>query len=191
MSVSGNIAVNYEKWDYEKLTILPLAGTYNFGFIDESLYTGNISYTSVDSSDGYWMFSTSGYQIGDQSFEDTAITGIADTGTTLLMLPTAIVDAYYAQISGSSYDSTNGGYVFPCDVTPPDFTLGIEDGRIVIPGSYINYSPLDSTNTSCYGGIQDDSDIGFAIFGDVALKAAFVVFEGGSDPKLGWASKNL
>lgn len=167
------------------------AGTYNFGFIDDSLYTGNISYTSVDSSDGYWMMSTSGYQVGGQAFESTAITGIADTGTTLLMLPTAVVEAYYAQIAGSSYDSTNGGYVFPCDVTPPDFTLGIEDGRIVIPGSYMNYSPLDSTNTSCFGGIQDDSDIGFAIFGDVALKAAFVVFEGGADPKIGWASKNL
>lgn len=145
----------------------------------------------MEADEGYWLFSTSGYQIGSQTFNDTAIRGIADTGTTLLMLPTDIVTAYYDQIAGSSYDTTNSGYVFPCSVTPPDFTLGIEDGRIVIPGSYMNYSPIDSTNTTCYGGIQDDSDIGFAIFGDVALKAAFVVFEAGSDPKLGWANKDL
>lgn len=167
------------------------AGTYNFGYIDESLYTGNITYTDVDSSAGYWMFTSTGYQVGDNAFQSTSISGIADTGTTLLMLPVEIVKAYYAQIEGSSYDTTNGGYIFPCSVTPPDFTIGIESGRIVIPGSYINYSPIDSAGISCYGGIQDDSDIGFAIFGDIALKAAFVVFEGGDAPKLGWASKDL
>lgn len=138
------------------------------------------------------MFSTSGYQIGDETFNSTEITGIADTGTTLLMLPTAVVSAYYRQVSGAAYDPSQGGYTFACDATLPDFTLGISDeGRIVIPGSYINYSPLDSANQTCYGGIQDDSNIGFAIFGDVALKAAFVVFEGGDSPRLGWASKDL
>lgn len=137
------------------------------------------------------MFNTSGFQIGDQTFNETIITGIADTGTTLLMLPTDIVAAYYAQVANATYDSLNGGFVFPCTVTPPDFTLGIAEGRIVVPGSYISYSPLDASNVTCYGGIQDDADIGFAIIGDVALKAAFVVFEGGDEPKLGWASKDL
>lgn len=137
------------------------------------------------------MFTSSGYSVGENAFNTVKISGIADTGTTLLMLPVEIVEAYYAQVNGSSYDTTNSGYVFPCDMTPPDFTLGIEGGRIVIPGSYINYSPIDSAGISCYGGIQDDSDIGFAIFGDIALKAAFVVFEGGDQPKLGWANKDL
>lgn len=167
------------------------AGLYNFGFIDDTAYTGNITYTDVDSSAGYWMFTTSGFQIGDQAFNTTAVSGIADTGTTLLMLPVEIVEAYYAQVNGSSYDATNSGYIFPCSVTPPDFTIGIEGGRIVVPGEYIRYSPIDSAGNSCYGGIQDDSDIGFAIFGDIALKSAFVVFEGGDAPRLGWASKNL
>lgn len=173
------------------LTVHP-AGTYNFGYIDDSLYTGNLTYTPVDSEAGYWLFSSTGYAIGGNAFNKTTITGIADTGTTLLMLPTAIVDAYYAQINGSSYDSTNSGYIFPCTETPPDFTIGIEaGGRIVVPGSFINYSPIDSAGTNCYGGIQDDADIGFAIFGDIALKAAFVVFEGGESPRLGWANKDL
>lgn len=145
----------------------------------------------MDSTDGYWMFSTSGYKVGSGIFTSVPITGIADTGTTLLMLPIAIVEAYYATVTGASYDTTQGGYTFPCSADLPDFTLGIEDGRITIPGTYINYSPLDSANTTCYGGIQDDSDIGFAIFGDVALKAAFVVFEGGDSPRLGWAAKDL
>lgn len=138
------------------------------------------------------MFSASGYQIGSQTFSGTTIKGIADTGTTLLMLPADVVKAYYKQVTGAAYDNTQGGYTFACDATLPDFTLGVGDaGRIVVPGEYINYAPLDSANTTCYGGIQDDSDIGFAIFGDIVLKAAFVVFEGGASPQLGWASKNL
>lgn len=149
------------------------------------------------------MFSTSGYQVGSGEFNSTEIKGIADTGTTLLMLPTAVVSDYYRQVPGAAYDPSQGGYTFACDASLPDFTLGIGGGggdgsgdgsgeaRIVVPGSFVNYSPLDSANQTCYGGIQDDSNIGFAIFGDVALKAAFVVFEGGDSPRLGWASKNL
>lgn len=137
------------------------------------------------------MFNTTGYKVGNQSFQMQQIRGIADTGTTLLMLPREVVEAYYGQVSASSYDTTNGGYVFPCASTLPDFTLGIGDGMIVVPGDYINYAPIDSANTTCYGGLQDDSSIGFAIFGDIALKAAFVVFEGGDQPRLGWAAKDL
>lgn len=40
----------------------------------------------------------------------------------------------------------------------------------------------------CYGGIQSSADIGINIFGDVALKAAYVVFNG-ETPSLGWAQK--
>lgn len=52
----------------------------------------------------------------------------------------------------------------------------------------MNYAPV-STST-CFGGLQSSSGIGINIFGDVALKAAFVVFDGASN-RLGWAAKTL
>lgn len=107
-----------------------------------------------------------------------------------MLLPTDVVSAYYAAIKTSSYDRVNGGYVFPCDTDLPDFSFGVGKAMVTVPGSYINYAPVDSANSSCYGGIQDDSGIGFAIFGDVALKASFVVFDGENE-QLGWASKKL
>ncbi|KAJ0122310.1 hypothetical protein N8I77_011852 [Diaporthe amygdali] len=165
-------------------------GTYNFGFIDESAYTGDIEYIPVDSSDGFWTFNTTGYQVGSDTYKTDAITAIADTGTTLMLLPTDVVNAYYSAVKTSSYDRVNGGYVFPCDTDLPDFSFGVGKATVTVPGSYINYAPVDSANSSCYGGIQDDSGIGFAIFGDVALKAAFVVFDGENE-QLGWASKTL
>ncbi|KAK1998083.1 eukaryotic aspartyl protease [Colletotrichum falcatum] len=164
------------------------AGKYNFGYIDSSAYTGSITYTSVNSRQGYWGFTSSGYQVGSNSFVSGSVSGIADTGTTLLLLPDSIVNAYYKKISGAKYDSSQGGYVFPCSATVPSFTFGVGSARITIPGSYMNYAPV--TTSQCYGGLQSNSGLGLSIFGDVALKAAFVVFNGGTK-QLGWASKTL
>lgn len=136
------------------------------------------------------MFTSSGYAVGTGSFSSTKISGIADTGTTLLLLPTSVVKAYYKNVSGATYDSSQGGYVFSCSASLPDFTFGVGSARIKIPGSYINFAPVDDAGTSCFGGLQDNSGIGFSIYGDVALKPAFVVFNGGTN-QLGWATKSL
>ncbi|KAL1851361.1 hypothetical protein VTK73DRAFT_9453 [Phialemonium thermophilum] len=120
----------------------------------------------------------------------TRINGIADTGTTLLLLPTSVVRAYYQRVSGARYDSSQGGYTFSCSASLPSFSFGVGANTITVPGSFINFAPVDSSGRTCFGGIQDDSGIGFAIFGDVALKAAFVVFNGGTN-QLGWATKRL
>ncbi|KAF9633155.1 Endothiapepsin [Lasiodiplodia theobromae] len=164
------------------------AGKYNFGYIDSSAYTGSITYASISSANGWWQWTSSGYAVGSAAFKSSSINGIADTGTTLLLLPDSVVDAYYAKVSGASYSNSQAGYVFPCSATLPSFTFGVGSARIVIPGSYINYAPVSSS--TCYGGIQSNSDIGFTIFGDVALKAAFVVFNGGTN-QIGWASKSV
>lgn len=165
-------------------------GKYNFGYIDSAAYTGALSYTPVDSSQGFWGFTASGYAVGSGARASTSITGIADTGTTLLLLPTSVLQAYYRKVSGAQNSNTYGGWVFPCSVSPPSFSFYIGSTAITIPGSFINFQPVDATGQTCYGGIQDASQVGVVIFGDVALKAAFVVFDGGKT-RLGWAAKKL
>lgn len=118
----------------------------------------------------------------------TAITGIADTGTTLLMLPDAVVAAYYAEVNNATDSTQEGGYIFPCDATLPDFTFNVGEGSITVPGEYLNFEPISTGSSQCYGGLQSDSGIGIAIFGDVALKSALVVFDSGNS-RLGWAAK--
>ena len=54
-------------------------GTYDFGFIDSSKYTGSLQYTDVDNSLGYWMFTANGYAVGDASVTSSSIQGIAGT----------------------------------------------------------------------------------------------------------------
>ncbi|KAI0451247.1 aspartic peptidase domain-containing protein [Xylaria acuta] len=160
------------------------AGTYDFGIIDDSKYTGDISYVDVDDSQGFWGFTA------DINGED--VSGIADTGTTLALLPDSVVDAYYEQVDGAQVDQQQGGYVFPCDADLPDFTFSPGDATITIPGEYMNYAPADESGSSCFGGLQSDGGIGISIYGDIALKAAFVVFDQTQgSPRLGWANKDL
>ncbi|KAH6954810.1 aspartic peptidase domain-containing protein [Fusarium avenaceum] len=165
-------------------------GTYNFGYIDSTAYTGKIGYAPVDSSQGFWDFTASGYAVGSAAINRSPIDGIADTGTTLLLLPSSINSAYYAKVSGAKYSSTYGGYVFSCSATLPNFSFAVGGVTITIPGSYINYAPVQEGSSTCLGGIQPSEDIGINIFGDIALKAAFVVFDGGNQ-QVGWAKKAL
>lgn len=162
-------------------------GSYNFGYIDTTEYTGSITYISVNTINGFWEFTGNGYAVGSGSFVSTSIDGIADTGTTLLYLPQSAVTAYYSRVSGAAYDSYQGGYTFPCSSGLPSITLGLGSYRAVVPGSYMNYAPVSSTR--CFGGIQANTGIGFSIYGDIFLKSQFVVFQGTSPPRLGFAAK--
>ena len=164
-------------------------GTYDFGFIDSSKYTGAITYVPVTTRQGFWEFTGSGYAVGSGSFVSSSIDAIADTGTTLIYVPSAIVSAYYRQVSGSQNSNTYGGYVFPCSATLPSLTLGFGSYRAVVPGSYINYAPVTDGSSTCYGGVQSSSGIGINIYGDVFLKSQYVVFDNSATPRLGVAAK--
>lgn len=134
----------------------------------------------------------SGYAIGTAATVSTSISGIADTGTTLAYLPAAIVKAYYAKVTGSSSSSSVGGYIFPCTATLPSFSFVVGGVTITIPASYMNYGQIDTGSSSCFGGLQSNTGIGLTIFGDVALKSAFVIFDQtATTPRIGWATKTL
>ncbi|KAK4097427.1 Asp-domain-containing protein [Parathielavia hyrcaniae] len=167
-------------------------GHFNFGFIDPGAYTGNITYAPVDNNIGWWVWTSSGYAVGSGAFTNTSSPSITDTGATLLLLPSSVVEDYYAQVTGSQYDHFLGGYTLPCNGSTPDFSFGVGDSgaTITVPGRYIEYAPTSTSGKTCFGGIQADDGIGFSIYGDIALKAAFVVFDAGN-MQLGWASKPL
>lgn len=115
-----------------------------------------------------------------------ALTFSSDTGTSLLYLPPLVVLEYYSKVVGAFFDSSNAAWVFPCTSPLPDFTFGVGAYRGVVPGSYILFQPLG--DDLCYGGIQVNTGLPFSIFGDILLKAQFVVFDH-AGPRLGFANK--
>lgn len=161
-------------------------GTYNFGYIDDSEYTGDIQYAQVDPYSPFWKVSITGYTIGDDD-EEMLIDSIVDTGTSLLLLPESVVYEYYSQIDGSRRDKV-GMMIYPCDADVPDFYLAVGEYRGRVPGSYINYGPV--TAEYCYGGLQSSDGLPFSVLGDVFLKAQFVVFDY-ADGIVGFANKEL
>lgn len=164
------------------------AGNYNFGYIDSSEYSGSISYASVSTGNGFWEFTGTGYKVGSGTYTTASIDGIADTGTTLLLLPAKIVKAYWSTVDGAENSSSEGGWIFPCSTDLPTFTFGVGSYRGVISGDHLNYSPISTGSSTCYGGLQSDAGIGFAIYGDVMFKSQFVVFDAGNT-RLGFAAK--
>lgn len=122
-------------------------GSYDFGFINSTKYTGSITYTNVDSSQGFWSFTFSGYGVGT-SYTTSQMTGVADTGTSIIFLPDAIVNAYWAKVSGAAYDNNYGAFTFPCSATLPTFTVGVGSTKFALPGTYLNYGPVSSTSKS-------------------------------------------
>lgn len=164
------------------------AGTYTFGFIDTNQYQGDITYTAVDTGAGHWGWTSTGYGIGG-NWVDQRIAGIADTGTSLLLLPNDIAASYYAGLQNvTTLRDQRGniaGYEFPCNTQLPDFTFGVEGARITIPGPIMNYAQSRNQEGYCQGGIAPSGNAQ-AIFGDIALKTNFVVWDVGNT-RLGWA----
>ncbi|MCJ1350788.1 MAG: Type I transmembrane sorting receptor [Icmadophila ericetorum] len=161
-------------------------GSYDFGFIDPSKYTGSLTTLPADSSKGFWGINCTGYQIGGDgtALKNITVDGIVDTGTTLLLVPQQYVDGYYAQVPGAKNDPSSGGYIFPCSTQLPTLHLGFGDYVAHITSALLNFGPLDSNNPSgsCFGSFQTLNLPGgvagspSAIFGDVFLKSTFVVF---------------
>lgn len=52
-------------------------GSYDFGFIDKSKFTGELAYADVDDSQGFWQFTADGYSVGKGDAQKAPITGIA------------------------------------------------------------------------------------------------------------------
>ncbi|KAB2577688.1 putative aspartic endopeptidase pep1 protein [Lasiodiplodia theobromae] len=155
---------------------------------NENKYTGDIVYVDVDTSNGFWQFKPDGFAVGSGETQTAEIDAIADTGTTLLYLPTDVVSAYYEKVENAQYSSSYGGYIFPCSATLPDFSLIIGGAKRTVPGDYVNYTPAGSG--TCFGGIQRDTGIGFSIIGDIFLKSQYVIHDATTTtPRLGWAQQ--
>ncbi|KAI1447582.1 acid protease [Annulohypoxylon stygium] len=173
-------------------------GSFNFGYINESLHDSEIKYVGVNTSEGYWTVTQTGFGIGGSDIkyefnepEDVII----DTGSTLFFAPNEAVHMYFNSVPGANYSYREYGWLIPCNSTPPDFVFELSDDQGnnitgTVPGAYFIYAK--ASGGQCYAGLQSLGSFTEmpAIFGDVFLKSGFAVFDIGKK-RFGMAPKPL
>jgi aspergillopepsin I len=92
----------------------------------------------VTNGNGMWQIVASGYTVGDGGFQNLDIAVFPDTATWLVFLDDDIVDDYYSEVPGATYETDDAGYVFPCSTILPSLTFTFGDYNAVIPGPYLN-----------------------------------------------------
>ena len=153
---------------------------YTFGYIDQDVITaaGGAApyYTPVDNSQGFWMFASASFSVNGTTSQRSGNTAIADTGTTLALVDDATCKAIYDAIPGSSYDSTQQGYVFPTTVTAdqlPTVSFAVGDQQFTVQKEDLAFASAGTGTV--YGGIQSRGTLTFDILGDTFLKGIYAV----------------
>jgi Eukaryotic aspartyl protease len=105
-----------------------------------------------------------------------------------MLLPPQAVKDYYAQVAGAETIAREGGYVYPCSsvASLPDIIMSIGAAKIHVMGAFVDRGLSATGSGKCYGGIQNGSP-NLSIWGDIFLKSQFAVFDGGDQPRIGFA----
>jgi len=169
-------------------------GSFTMGFINQSLYTGDIEYTPIPpGSASYWILSLQSLTVqGNQISVPSGSSSYAaiDTGTTLVGGPSSIISQIYAQIPGSSKGtgSYDGYYLFPCNT---NVSISLNFGGRDWTVSPSDFLLTQLTPTGCLGAFFELDMSGGStptwIVGDTFLKNVFTVFQY-DPPAVGFAT---
>jgi len=166
-------------------------GELTLGGVDSTKYTGEFTYTPVTIK-GYWQFGVSKVSVGGADFASD-IKAIADTGTSLLALPTAQITALVKQLPGTIKVPGAQEWEVECgkiDQFPTlSFTIGGKEFEL--EGSDYVLKITQSGVTECLLGLTG-LDVPAPrgplwILGDVFLRKYYTVFDYGNN-QLGFAT---
>ncbi|KAK2598101.1 hypothetical protein QQS21_005732 [Conoideocrella luteorostrata] len=170
---------------------------FDFGYINGSIASDNITWLASRPDSPHWDIELDLTSWNDErpmwmyhKFQATV-----DTGTSLLFLPDPLVSRYWSSVPGARNTSrVSGAYKFPCNETQhlPDllFKLPSTEHVLSIPGQYLDYGPVETDPSFCWGGMQSAENMKVTVLGDVMLKAVFVVFDIEKN-RIGLANKDL
>ncbi|WVR09646.1 hypothetical protein IAU60_006719 [Kwoniella sp. DSM 27419] len=163
------------------------------GCYDSSKFTGAISWIPVISQT-YWSISMTSFSAngGRSNALSQSLIGAVDTGTTLIYVPSAVADAFYAQIPGSSKADQYGAgfYQFPCRGSA-NVVLGFNGKSFSLNPVDFNLGRTGSGSSMCIGAVLAVGD-GFpsnlAIVGDAFLKSWYSIYDYSNNVRVGFAS---
>ncbi|KAF8142067.1 aspartic peptidase domain-containing protein [Boletus edulis] len=170
-------------------------GSFTMGYVNESLYSGNIDYRNIPNGQAsYWVQEIVSMTVQGKSISlpgGSASYAAIDTGTTLVAGPASGIAAIYAQIPGSSPGTGQweGFYSYPCT---HEVTVEISFGGpswAISPADF-QFRPVGPSSDYCYGAfhsIPTSPKVPQWIIGDTFLKNVYSVFRY-SPPSVGFAA---
>ncbi|KFA60897.1 hypothetical protein S40285_04850 [Stachybotrys chlorohalonatus IBT 40285] len=173
-------------------------GRIDFGHIDEDKYTGNIAWIDTVPDSPFWDIDLdlTSWDGTNNTWYAHKFNATVDTGTTLLFLPDVIANMYWFSVPGMRIHPTvPEAFTFPCDLSDqlPDLRFkitGPPEHVLTVPGTYLDFGPLESQDGYCWGGMQSADGFNTAILGSAMLKALYVAFDLDKG-RVGFANKKL
>lgn len=176
-------------------------GSFTLGFINSSLFTGDIEYHPIPSgAETYWIQPLTTLTINSQSISlpsssSSASFAAIDTGTTLIGGPPDIIDAIYKSVPNSQplTGNSKGYYAFPCSQSVSS-AMGYGDGGKAWSISPDDFKAFEISNTGMCVGAFFALDLGGGgdgvpswIVGDSFLKNVYSVYRF-NPPSVGFAA---
>lgn len=167
-------------------------GELTLGGVDTTKYTGTLTYfpklTSGTASE-YWGIAVAAFTYGSTSLGSAS--GIVDTGTTLIYIPTTAYNKFLSATGGKT-DSNSGLAVF---TTKPTSNFGIKFGSTtytLTPAQYLvptaQYSYYGLTSGKYYAWINNGGSSGVnTIIGQKFLENYYSVFDT-TNSRIGFAT---
>ncbi|KAG0253796.1 hypothetical protein BGZ95_006206 [Linnemannia exigua] len=161
-------------------------GHYLFGAIDDTKFTGNLTYVPV-TEQGYWQITIQDVSFNGQSLNHTA-EGIVDTGSTLIMVSDSVATSVHKHVKGSTFSQDYQGWLVPCAVAnvtgSVSFTMAGKPFEV--PVADLAWQAITEGSKTCFSGIQGGAD-GLWILGDVFIKNNYCVFDHSAKASIGIA----
>ncbi len=131
-------------------------GTLNFGYVDKSLYQGDLITAPVDNSRSAWIVDSLTLSAGKATVTQQMLFGthlnqrrgrlnadrhIDSGGAETMVADPTFVNSFWGQVSGSS--NKTGLWQFPCNSKIPEMQVGVgRAGSHAIAGTTFNAGPV-------------------------------------------------
>ncbi|KAI5862362.1 acid protease [Durotheca rogersii] len=149
-------------------------GEIAFGAPNTAKYTGDITYTSLRSTDS-WAIPMDDVLYGGEPAGVRGRVAFIDTGTTFVFGPPADVRALYSLIPGSSTTDNGQTYTVPCDSNVPvSFSFSGQRWDALAK----DFTTKKNADGICFGNIYGLEFVpGAWLIGDMFLKNVYSVFD--------------
>lgn len=124
------------------------SGSYEFGNIDMTSFTGELNVVPIDNSRGFWEFDSATANINNKAVNIQNGRAIADTGTSLMLVSDDLLTAYWGEVQGATLNQEVGGVIFPCNTQLPDLQIAIGDKMATVAGDNFNFATVGRDSAS-------------------------------------------